>query len=289
MAVSYCQGKGAIRRGIFAALALMIWCIAPVRAQMPPAPGVPNFWDPQRRVEKPDTSFLQVIRFITDDEYPPFGFTTPEGTLSGFNVDLARAICKELEVTCTVQRRRFDTIASAIEKGEADAAAASMAITAKAREKLLFTHPYYRTPARFAALKGQEPKSFDAAGLKNTTIGVVEKTAHAAFLAKFFPAAALQPYADLPSLLRALKERKIDILFGDGVTLAIWLNSADGECCTFAGGPYTESAYFGEGVGIAVNKKNPALRRAIDWALAQLAEKGIYSELYLKYFPIGFY
>ncbi|MDP4594520.1 MAG: transporter substrate-binding domain-containing protein [Beijerinckiaceae bacterium] len=272
------------------ALALWILLAAPVSAQMPPAPGTPNFWDLQRRVEKPNTAFLRMIRFVTDDDYPPFGVTLPGGALTGFNVELARAICKELAITCTVQARRFDTIADAIETGKADAAIASMAINAKARERLLFTHPYYRTPARFVVQKNTGPGTITPTTLTGKTVGVVGNTAHSAFLARFFPNVTQKPFATKTALLQALKDKHINLLFGDGVTLAIWLNSAEsGDCCGFHGGPYTESFYFGEGVGIAVNKKNAELKQVLDFALFRLAENGVYSELYLKYFPIGFY
>jgi polar amino acid transport system substrate-binding protein len=269
---------------------LLLCAISPARAQLPPAPGVPNFWDLQRRTEKPSTAFLQLIRFVTDDDYPPFGLTLPDGTLTGFNVELARAICKELAITCTVQARRFDTISEAITSGKADAAIASIAITAKARETLLFTHPYYRTPARFAAVKQGGPEKISPAALAGVSVGIVRNTAHAAFLQRFFPKAKPQFYADSRAMLAALKGRDVKIIFGDGVSLAIWLNGtiADG-CCAFRGGPFTESYYFGEGVGIAVKKDNQALKEVLDYALQQIAEKGIYSELYLKYFPIGFY
>ena len=46
---------------------------------------------------------------------------------------------------------------------------------------------------------------------------------------------------------------------------------------------------FGEGVGIAVRKEDADLRRAMDWALARLAARGAYAEIYTKYFPVGFY
>ena len=73
-------------------------------------------------------------------------------------------------------------------------------------------------------------------------------------------------------------------------SLAVWLNGASsGDCCVFRGGPYTESRFFGEGVGIALRKEDVGLRRALDWALARLAARGVYAELYLKHFPIGFY
>ncbi len=291
MTINYCQGAVRIRAGRLwlATLAVCVMGMSAL-AQMPPAKSVPNFWDLQRRVEKPDTSFLQLIRFVTDDDYPPFGFTAPDGTLTGFNVELARAICRELEITCTVQRRRFDTIIEALENNQADAAVASIAITPKAREKLLFTHPYYRTPARFAARRNAGPGTIDLQKLSGQTVGVVAKTAHAAYLDRFFPQVKQKAYPDPVSLLQAIKSNDVSVIFGDGVTLAIWINGTDAnDCCEFRGGAYTESFYFGEGVGIALNKNNPALQRVLDYALVRLAENGTYADLYLKYFPVGFY
>ena len=53
---------------------------------------VPMLWDLQQRAEKPDVTLPRQIRFVTADDYPPFNFILPDGTLSGFNVDLARAV-----------------------------------------------------------------------------------------------------------------------------------------------------------------------------------------------------
>ncbi|MFO0000197.1 MAG: transporter substrate-binding domain-containing protein, partial [bacterium] len=86
---------------------------------------------------------MRTIRFITDDEYPPFAFPGADGALMGFNVDLARAVCEELRLPCTIQTRRFDTILGAIEAGQADAAIASIAATPAARARVDFTAAYY--------------------------------------------------------------------------------------------------------------------------------------------------
>src|ERR1700733_2602538 len=86
--------------------------------------SVPGFWDPRRRPDRPDLSRLTVIRFLTETDYPPFNFTGPDGNPAGFNVDLARLICEEIKVTCTVQMRRFETLIDAITSNRGDAAAA---------------------------------------------------------------------------------------------------------------------------------------------------------------------
>src|SRR5580704_12135574 len=79
-------------------------------AQQPRAVAVPGFWDPRHRPERPDLSRLQSIRFLTETDYPPFDYAGPDGNPAGFNVDLARLLCDEIKVTCTIQARRFDTL-----------------------------------------------------------------------------------------------------------------------------------------------------------------------------------
>ena len=81
---------------------------------------------------------------------------------------------------------------------------------------------------------------------------------------------------------------EVDFIFGDAIALAFWINGTDsGECCAFSGGPFVESRYFGEGIGIAVRKGNDLLRQSLNWALFRLWEKGRYTDLWLRYFSIS--
>jgi polar amino acid transport system substrate-binding protein len=111
-----------------------------------------------------------------------------------------------------------------------------------------------------------------------------------AYLKAMFTDAELHSYPNDDALRLALRRGEVDFIFGDAISLAFWINGTDsGECCAFSGGPFVESRYFGEGVGIAVRKEDADLRRAMDWALARLSARGAYAEIYLKYFPVGFY
>src|SRR5215469_13160783 len=105
---------------------------------------VPGFWDPRRRPERPDLSRLQNIRFLTDLDYPPFDYAGPDGNPAGFNVDLARLLCDEIKVTCTIQARPFATLLDALGGNLGDAVIASIAASAEARKRVDFTDPYYR-------------------------------------------------------------------------------------------------------------------------------------------------
>ena len=251
---------------------------------------VPNLWDPGGIPERPDTDAIASIRFVTVDDYPPFGFTLPDGTLVGFNVDLARALCDELKLSCTIQARRFDTIVPALRSGTADAAVASMAITEAALATVDFTAPYYKTPARFIARAGTATEVVQPETIGRRVIGVARGTAHEAFLKAAFPAAQVRGFDNSAALRTALKAGAVDLAFGDGIGWVPWLASAEAQgCCLAVDGAYTESRYFGEGAGIAVRKGNDGLRQALDYALARVAAEGHYGELYLKYFPIGIY
>ena len=124
--------------------------------------------------------------------------------------------------------------------------------------------------------------------LEGKKVAVVGGTAHEAFLKTLFTEADVRPYETPEQTREALRRGEVDLLFGDGISLAFWLNGTDSQnCCAFRGGPFIESRYFGEGVGIAVKRGNDALRQGFNWALFRLWEKGRFSDLWLRYFPIS--
>jgi len=250
--------------------------------------AVPGFWDPRRRPERPDLSRLTVIRFLTETDYPPFNYTGADGNPAGFNVDLARALCEEIKVTCTVQMRRFETLVDALSSNRGDAIIASMAVSPQLRARVDFTDPYYRVPARFVSRKDVKFEEIKPEALEGKKVAVVAGTAHEAYLKELFTEAELHPYPSQEAARAALKKGEVDLLFGDGISLAFWLNGTDSaNCCVFRGGPYTESRFFGEGIGIAVRRNNDLMRQAFNWALFRLWEKGRFTDLWLRYFPIS--
>jgi polar amino acid transport system substrate-binding protein len=262
-------------------------------ASSPPAAAagsvaIPSFWDPRRRPERPDLSRVTLIRFITEIDYPPFNYSGPDGNPAGLNVDLARMICEELKIACTVQMRRFDTLLPSLGDNRGDAVMASIAVTPEARKLADFSDPYYRTPARFVTRRDVAMSDVRPEQLEGKSVAVVAGTAHEAFVKALITEANARPY-DTPEQAReALRRGEVDLLFGDGISLAFWLNgTASQNCCVFRGGPFIESRYFGEGVGIAVKRGNDPLRQGFNWALFRLWEKGRFSDLWLRYFPIS--
>ncbi|MDH6687973.1 polar amino acid transport system substrate-binding protein [Bradyrhizobium elkanii] len=261
----------------------------PPKAAAEAAPqAVPGFWDPRRRPDRPDLSRLTVIRFLTETDYPPFNFTGPDGNPAGFNVDLARSLCDEIKVTCTIQMRRFETLIDALATNRGDAIIASMAVTPQLRAKVDFTDPYYRAPARFVSRRDNVMPEIRPEYLEGKKVGVIGGTSHEAYLKAMFTDAEIHSYPDNDALRAALRRGEVDFIFGDAISLAFWINGTDSaECCAFSGGPFVESRYFGEGVGIAVRKGNDLLRQSLNWALFRIWEKGRFTDLWLRYFSVS--
>jgi polar amino acid transport system substrate-binding protein len=253
-----------------------------------PVVQVPGFWDPRRRPERPDLTRLTTIRFLTETDYPPFNFAGPDGNPQGFNVDLARIMCEELKIGCTVQMRRFETLVASLNENRGDAVIASIAATPEVRGKIDFTDPYYRTPARFAARRDSPIENPLPEKLEGRKVAVVAGTAHEAYLRALFTEVEVRPYPNADIARLALRRGDVDLLFGDAISLAFWLNGTDSEnCCAFRGGPFLDGRYFGEGVGVAVKKGNDTMRLALNYALFRAWEQGRFTDLWLRYFPIS--
>ena len=186
--------------------------------------------------------------------------------------------------------RRSDTLLAALEAGAGDAVIASIAITPETRAKADFSDRYYRTPARFAAKKDSTLKEISPELIAGKSVAVVAGSAHEAYIRTFFAETAIKSFPSAAEAFEALKKGDAELVFSDGIALAFWLNGSESAgCCAFRGGPYTESRFFGEGVGIAVKTGNETLVRALNYALYRLWERGVFTDLYLRYFPVGFY
>ncbi|KLK90441.1 ABC transporter substrate-binding protein [Microvirga vignae] len=251
---------------------------------------IPNFWDPKAQLERPEIPASRTIRFLVDDDFPPLHFPGVDGTPTGFSVELARAACERLGLTCTIQVRRFDTLLNALSEKQGDVVAAAVPVTSDLRQRFAVTAPYFKIPARLVTkpTQSKDTPAFTPKLLEGKTIGVVEGTAHEAFAKAFMQGSTLKPYPELTAGEAALKGGAVDYIFADGLSLALWIGGEDAErCCVFVGGPYLESRFFGEGVGFIARAEDDALRRALDYALQQLWREGKYAELYLRFFPVS--
>ena len=115
---------------LFILLAFVLVAVAPAGAQDAAAPEFPLFRHIDS-VAKPPVAFAQRnIRLLTDRDFPPFSYETPEGKTAGVSVDLALAACTELRATCTVIAKPFSELLPALLNNEGDVIVSGLRIDA---------------------------------------------------------------------------------------------------------------------------------------------------------------
>ena len=254
------------------------------------AQGAGAEMDPAADAVQPQAPRRFVIRFLTEGEFPPFNYYDDEGVLSGFNVDLARAICLEANAACDIKVRAWEELLPSLGRGEADAVIAAQMVTAATLAEVDFTDRYFHTPGRFAGRTGEAAHETSPDGLDGVTIGVAKGTAHEAFVRAFFRDSRIVLFEN-PELAReGLQQKTVDLIFDDAISLAFWLNgSLSRQCCEFRGEAFLEPKYFGDGIAVAVPRSDPQIKALINDSLKRVRQSGRFQELVERYFPVRIY
>ncbi|AUU08754.1 arginine ABC transporter substrate-binding protein [Serratia marcescens] len=224
-------------------------------------------------------SAAETIRFATEASYPPFEFIDAGNKIQGFDVDLANALCKEMQAECTFTNQAFDSLIPSLKFKRFDAVMAGMDITPEREKQVLFTKPYYDNSALFIAQKG---KIADVAALKGKKVGVQNGTTHQKYLTDKHPEITTVPYDSYQNAILDLKNGRVDAVFGDTAVVNEWLKQNDALAAV--GTKVTDKGYFGTGLGIAVRQKNTELQGKFNAALDKIKQDGTYETIYKKWF-----
>jgi arginine/ornithine transport system substrate-binding protein len=236
----------------------------------------------------------KVIRIGVEGAYPPFSYTTADGNLEGFDIDIARALGKAMGVEVKLVAQDWDGIIPALLARKYDAIVASMSITEERKKKVAFTNKYYNTPAKFVCKKGtmeeftREQVAEATAGKK---IGVQRATIHDNFISdNGGKGAEIKRYATQDEAYMDLAAGRVDMLLADSVAIdGGFLQKPEGQDYQFIGPDLTEKKYFGEGSGIAIRKKDTDLIEMFNKAIEQIRSDGTYKAIQDKYFDFNVY
>ncbi|OQY52244.1 MAG: nickel transporter [Desulfobacteraceae bacterium 4572_89] len=230
------------------------------------------------------------VRIGTEGAYPPFNYVDKNGDLQGFDVDIAKAICKAAGVECEFVMQDWDGLIPGLLAKKFDAIIASMSITQERLKKVDFTNKYYLTPAKFVCKKGVTVE-ITPEGLKGKTVGVQRGTIHDNFVRdKFGKTVKIKSYATLDEANMDLISGRIDLVFADSVALSDGLlKSKEGSNYDFNGPGFTDKKWFGEGIGIAVRKNSPELVSLLNKAILDIRANGEYQKVNAKHFDFDVY
>ncbi|MCF6368406.1 ABC transporter substrate-binding protein [Rhizobium halophilum] len=226
------------------------------------------------------------IVIASEGAYPPFNSLETDGTLTGFDIDVARALCEEMKVECELVTNDWDGMIPALQAKKFDAIIASMSITPERLEQVDFSKKYYNTGPAIAVPKDSEIT--DVEGLKGKTLGAQTSTTHANYAEKHMPESELKLYPTADEYKLDIQNGRIDGVIDDVVVLSEWVKSEEGACCKILTPLPIDVEINGEGAGIAVRKGDP-LADKFTAAIAAIRENGKYKEINDKYFDFDVY
>ena len=142
----------------------------------------------------------QEITFCDGAELSTIETTNEKGEIIGFDVDVANAICKEIQATCNFKSQSFDALIPSLKAKRFDAAISAMDITEARAKQVSFSNAYYDSTASYVALKGKA----DLASAK--TIGVQNGTTFQQYTAAETKQYNAKSYASLQDAILDLKK-----------------------------------------------------------------------------------
>jgi lysine-arginine-ornithine-binding periplasmic protein len=229
------------------------------------------------------------LKIGTEGAYPPFNYLTADGKLEGFDVDIARALCEQMNAECEFVTQDWDGMIPALQAGKFDAIIASMSITDERKQQVDFTNKYYNTPPAIVVPKDSEIAGVTKEDLAGKTIGAQGSTTHANFAEATFPDSDIKVYPTAEEYKLDMVNGRLDAVIDDVIVLQDWLKTPDGECCKVLGTLTPVEEIYGEGIGIAIRKGEDDLREKFNAAIQAIRENGKYKEINDKYFDFDAY
>lgn len=222
------------------------------------------------------------VRLGVDAPYKPFEYKTPDGELTGFEIDLGNEVCKRAQWKCTWVVQSWDGIVPGLLARKYDAIFSSMSITEERKKKVLFSEPYYNTPSAWFSGADLDLDVTNKSAFKSLRIGVQRGTVQDTYATDELGSKnTIKRYSTSSDLLLDLEGGRLDLVLLDfpvgDTTLLI---------------PEKKSAYkvlgdtfqLGNGMGVAMRKRDKDLAQTFNTILNDIKTDGTYEKIQAKYF-----
>ena len=223
----------------------------------------------------------KVLRIGTEGAYAPFNYTNADGSLGGFDVELAQALCADMQVTCEIIAQDWDGIIPGLKAGKYDAIVAAMSITPERAEQVSFTDPYFSNTLVFLAKKDSSFDPDNSNDIDDNLIAAQRSTISSQWLESTYPKAKMKLYDTLSNAFLDLGSGRVDAMISDKVPALQWLNSTSGDDYVLKGNEIDIDDNF----AIAV-RSGDELQGKFNQALANIKSNGTYDELNHRYFAV---
>lgn len=228
--------------------------------------------------DKKEAAKPKVLKVGSDTAFAPFEFQDEKTKeYIGFDMDLIKAVGKQMGYEVQIQSMNFDGLIPALEAGNIDATISAMTITDERAKKVNFTKPYYKSGIS-VVVKSDNNTIKDIKDLEGKRIAVQIGTT-GADEAKKIKDAKIREFNTAPEAFLELKAGGVDAVVNDLPVNEYYIAQAGSKDAKIVGKPLNSEDY-----GIATAKKNKELAEKMDKALDELKKNGEYEKIYVKWF-----
>ncbi|CCJ82392.1 Histidine ABC transporter, histidine-binding periplasmic protein precursor HisJ (TC 3.A.1.3.1) [Cronobacter dublinensis 1210] len=233
----------------------------------------------------------QHLRIGTDPTYAPFESKNAQGELVGFDIDLAKELCKRIQTQCSFIEQPLDALIPSLKAKKIDAIMSSLSITEKRQQEIAFTDKLYAADSRLVVAKGS-PVQPTLEALKGKRVGVLQGTTQETYGNVHWAPKGVEivSYQGQDNIYSDLTAGRIDAAFQDEVAASEgFLKQPVGKDYQFGGPSIKDEKLFGVGTGMGIRKDDDELRLALNKAFAEMRADGTYEKLAKKYFDFNVY
>ena len=253
-----------------------------------------------------DAKKWTTIRIATEGAFAPYNFTKPDGTLDGYEIELAKILCERMQVKCTMEAQAFDGMIPALNAGKFDAIMAGMSATAKREEAIAFSIGYAATPQTFVTLKSSSLAKMPHDGavlsltsdedgakkkledlrpvLKGKAIGVQGSTIGLNFLEKYMKdMVEIREYKTMEQHDLDLNSGRVDLVIASLAYLTSAVKKPENKDYVIVG-PRIVGGVIGRGTSVGLRKTDPELKAMFDKAVQSARDDGTITKLSMKWF-----
>ena len=246
----------------------------------PAAPAAPAS-APVAAAPAPEVGPLKVA---IDPTYEPFTFKSADGQPTGFDVDVANALCEQIKRKCEFVEQVWDSMIPGLNAKKYDVIISSMSATDERKQEIDFTDKYYQTPSRIVLKKGT--KFTDLASLKGKKIGVLKGSTQEKYaMDNLKPVGVvINSYEAQDQVYLDIKSGRIDGTVADFLEVTGgFLSKPEGAKYEFIGPVLSDVKYFA-GAAVALRKGEDQLKGELNEAIKTIRANGTYKTLNDKYF-----
>lgn len=225
-------------------------------------------------------NYIVPLKIGIEGNYPPFTKTEPDGSVTGFEIDLARDLCSRMRARCELVKTEFDDLIPKLNNGQLDAVIASLTITEKRQKEVDFSDSYYNVPSAWIAATGTLT-SVMPGSMASKTVAVLKGSPREAWVQGNYREIKVMPVAKETEVYTQLIDKKADLALSSLlVAKTKFLNLPEGKKFEVVGSP----VWLGNGVGVAVKKGDSSLRYRFNLAIAATVNSGEYKKMASQYF-----